>query len=68
LGAGAGALQVSGIMMNEYTGKDVTTKLHEEQWLSPLQASSTEVAKERAAISQGHHHRKRTRELLAEYV
>jgi hypothetical protein len=34
------ALQVSGIMMNEYTGKDVTTRLHEEQWLDKLVASA----------------------------
>lgn len=33
-------LQVGGIMMNEYTGADVTTKLHEEQWLTSLQATA----------------------------
>jgi hypothetical protein len=27
-------------MMNEYTGSDVTTKLHEEQWLSQLQKTA----------------------------
>ena len=37
--------QVSGIMMNEYTGADVTTRLHEEQWLGDLQATSAAHAK-----------------------
>lgn len=32
--------KVSGLMMNEYTGKDVTTKIHEEKWLGDLQATS----------------------------
>jgi hypothetical protein len=32
--------QISGIMMNEYTGSDVTTKIHEEKWLGDLQATS----------------------------
>jgi hypothetical protein len=27
-------------MMNEYTGSDVTTKIHEEKWLGDLQATS----------------------------
>jgi hypothetical protein len=27
-------------MMNEYTGDDVTEKLHEEQWLTQLQATA----------------------------
>jgi hypothetical protein len=42
--------KVSGVMMNEYTGKDVTTKVHEEQWLGDLQATSSESAVEK------HHH------------
>jgi hypothetical protein len=36
--------KVSGVMMNEYTGKDVTTRVHEEQWLGDLQATSSESA------------------------
>jgi uncharacterized membrane protein YgcG len=36
--------KVSGVMMNEYTGKDVTTKVHEEQWLGDLQATSSDSA------------------------
>jgi hypothetical protein len=35
-------LQVSGIMMNEYVGGDVTEKLHEEQWLTQLQETAKE--------------------------
>jgi len=38
--------KVSGVMMNEYTGADVTTKVHEEQWLGDLQASTSERARE----------------------
>jgi hypothetical protein len=41
---------VSGIMMNEYTGADITEKLHEEQWLSQLQETAHGGA-ERAAGS-----------------
>lgn len=33
-------LQVSGIMMNEYVGDDITEKLHEEQWLTQFQATA----------------------------
>ena len=35
-------MQVSGIMMNEYVGADVTEKLHEEQWLTQLQETAKE--------------------------
>jgi hypothetical protein len=41
-GAALLLLQVSGIMMNEYTGADVTEKLHEEQWLTQLQETARE--------------------------
>eukprot|EP00877_Chromochloris_zofingiensis_P007869 jgi/Chrzof1/3335/Cz12g21090.t1 len=39
--SGEHKFKISGIMMNEYTGADVTTKIHEEQWLSPLQVTSS---------------------------
>lgn len=42
-------------MMNEYTGADVTTRLHEEQWLGDLQATSAAHAKavvEKAAVAE----------------
>ncbi len=32
--------KISGVMMNEYLGKDVTTQLNEEQWMTTLQASA----------------------------
>jgi hypothetical protein len=41
-GAALLLLQVSGIMMNEYTGADATEKLHEEQWLTQLQETARE--------------------------
>jgi hypothetical protein len=48
--AAAARHQVSGIMMNEYTGDDITEKLHEEQWLGQLQETAHGGA-ERAAGS-----------------
>jgi len=41
----AAGLQVSGIMMNEYTGADVTEKLHEEQWLTQVTQVTTDSEK-----------------------
>ncbi|KAF6266240.1 hypothetical protein COO60DRAFT_1632898 [Scenedesmus sp. NREL 46B-D3] len=46
--SGQHKFKVSGIMMNEYTGDDITEKLHEEQWLGQLQATAHGGA-ERAA-------------------
>jgi hypothetical protein len=44
-------LQVSGIMINEYTGKDVTTQLHEEQWLTQLQQTSSDASDKKKQAS-----------------
>jgi hypothetical protein len=30
------AIQVNGLMMNEYTGSDVATRVHEERWLHQM--------------------------------
>lgn len=48
--SGKHKFKVSGIMMNEYIGNDITEKLHEEQWLTQLQATAHGGA-ERAAGS-----------------
>ena len=46
-------LQVSGIMMNEYVGADVTEKLHEEQWLAQLQETAKEGSDRAVGGSSG---------------
>lgn len=44
-----GCLQVNGIMVNEYTGDDVTTRVHEEQWLHQMLTINDPKAAEKSS-------------------
>lgn len=48
-------LQVNGIMVNEYTGADVTTRVHEEQWLHQMLTINAPTTTTAAVGGEGDH-------------